>query len=94
MNMSARIRRMWTVGLLLGSVGIPALSANRDTRAQTGTAVYCSDKMNGKGLSRKGETYDKDALTASTHKGYRLGARQQTACDEYYKQQVGNGEGQ
>lgn len=73
--MSARIRTMWTVGLFLGLVGIPALSAARDARGQTGTAVYYSDKMNGKGLSLKGETYDKDALTAATHKGYPLGSK-------------------
>jgi rare lipoprotein A len=75
MNMSARIRTMWTVGLLLGLVGIPVLSAARDARGQTGTAVYYSDKMNGKDLSLKGETYDKDALTAATHKGYPLGSK-------------------
>lgn len=47
---------------------------------QTGTAVYYSDSMDGKRLSRKGETYDKHALTAATHnvtaathKRYRLG---------------------
>ena len=40
----------------------------------TGTAVYYLDKMDGKGLSRKGETYDKHALTAATHKQYQLGS--------------------
>ena len=75
MNMSSRIRTIWTIGLLLGFAGIPALSASRDARAQTGTAVYYSDKMNGKGLSLKGDKYDKDALTAATHKGYPLGSK-------------------
>jgi len=75
MDMSARIRRMWTVGLLLGSAGVSALSANRGPRAQTGTAVYYSDKMNGTGVSLRGETYDKNALTAATHKGYPLGSK-------------------
>ncbi len=74
-HISALIRRILIVGLLLSCVGMPAFSANGDRRAQTGIAVYYSDKMDGKGLSRKGETYDKNALTAATHKGYPLGSK-------------------
>jgi rare lipoprotein A len=75
MNMSSRIRTIWAIGLLLGFAGVPALSASRDAGAQTGTAVYYSDKMNGKGVSLRGETYDKNALTAATHKSYPLGSK-------------------
>ena len=74
MNMRAESDECAQSGCL-GFVGIPAFSAAGDTRSQTGTAVYYSDKMNGKGLSLKGETYDKNALTAATHKGYPLGSK-------------------
>jgi len=75
MNVSARIQQMWLAGLLLASLGFPALRAAQDTTAQTGTAVYYSNKMNGKAVSLKGETYDKNALTAATHKGFPLGSK-------------------
>jgi rare lipoprotein A len=54
--------------------GFPLFGATTYTATQTGTAVYYSDKMDGKGLSQKGETYDKHALTAATHKRYPLGS--------------------
>ena len=73
--MSARIQQMWLAGVLMGSLGFPGLSATQDTTAQTGTAFYYSDKMDGKAVSLKGETYDKNALTAATHKGYPLGSK-------------------
>jgi rare lipoprotein A len=44
------------------------------TAPQTGTAVYYSDKMDGKTVSLKGDKYDKSALTAATHKFYPLGS--------------------
>lgn len=40
----------------------------------TGTAVYYSDKMNGKTLAMKGEKYDSNALTAATHRVFPLGS--------------------
>jgi rare lipoprotein A len=40
----------------------------------TGTAVYYSDKMNGRGVAMKGEKYDSSALTAATHSGFPLGS--------------------
>lgn len=74
MNMSATVQTL-TVGLLLSLMGITALGDARESRAQTGIAVYYSDKMNGKPVSLTGETYDKDALTAATHKTYSLGSK-------------------
>jgi len=43
-------------------------------RTVTGTAVYYSDKMQGRGLAMKGEKYDSAALTAATHSGFPLGS--------------------
>ena len=43
-------------------------------RTVTGTAVYYSDKMDGKTLAMKGEKYDKNALTAATHSGFPMGS--------------------
>jgi rare lipoprotein A len=57
---------------LSACAGCPLFGATTYTATRTGTAVYYSDKMDGKGLSRKGETYDKHALTAATHKRYPL----------------------
>ena len=42
---------------------------------RVGTAVFYSDKMDGHPVSLKGEKYDKNALTAATHKGFPLGSR-------------------
>lgn len=44
-------------------------------KTQIGTAVFYSDKMDGRPVSLKGEKYDKNALTAATHKGFLLGSR-------------------
>lgn len=40
----------------------------------TGTGVYYSDKMHGKPVAMKGEKYDKDALTAATHRNFPMGS--------------------
>jgi rare lipoprotein A len=50
-----------------------ALSKSKYPRTQTGTAVYYSDRMDGRGVSLRGEKYDKNALTAA-HKRYPLGS--------------------
>ena len=50
----------------------PAQHATKHT--VTGTAVYYSDKMNGKGVAMKGEKYNNEALTAATHKGFPFGS--------------------
>lgn len=55
--------------LVVGSVSL--LGAARTVK---GTAVYYSDKMNGKTVSMKGDKYDKNALTAATHRGFPLGS--------------------
>jgi rare lipoprotein A len=52
----------------------PAFSKARYPHTQTGTAVYYSDSMDGKGVSLRGEKYDKGALTAA-HKSYPLGSK-------------------
>jgi len=52
----------------------PAGSKTHYPRTQTGTAVYYSDRMEGTGVSLRGEKYDKNALTAA-HKRYPLGSR-------------------
>jgi rare lipoprotein A len=71
--MNVRVKLLCIVALSI-CAGCPLFGATTDTATQTGTAVYYSDKMDGKGLSRKGETYDKHALTAATHKRYPLGS--------------------
>ncbi len=44
-------------------------------RSQTGTAVYYSDRMDGRTVSLKGEKYDKNGMTAATHSNFPLGSR-------------------
>jgi rare lipoprotein A len=44
------------------------------THSVTGTAVYYSDKMNGKPVALKGEKYDSSALTAATHSTFPMGS--------------------
>lgn len=55
-------------------VVLPFGGASAFAKTQTGTAVYYSDKMEGTGVSLKGEKYDKTALTAATHQGFPLGS--------------------
>jgi rare lipoprotein A len=61
---------------LLVSAGLAnAGAAHHSTpHSVTGTAVFYSDKMNGKTLAMKGEKYDATALTAATHSGFPLGS--------------------
>ena len=56
------------------SLGSSILAAPQSTTTQTGTAVYYSDRMNGRRVALKGEKYDKNALTAATHGTYPLGS--------------------
>jgi len=65
-----RLARLAFAGLCLMS---PAWTKAKYPHAQTGTAVYYSDRMDGKGVSLRGEKYDKNALTAA-HKQYPLGS--------------------
>jgi rare lipoprotein A len=51
----------------------PAFDKTKYPRTQTGTAVYYSDRMDGRSVSLRGEKYDKNALTAA-HKRYPLGS--------------------
>jgi rare lipoprotein A len=51
----------------------PAWSKAKYPRTQTGTAVYYSDRMDGRGVALRGEKYDKNALTAA-HNRYPLGS--------------------
>ena len=67
--MNARTR-----SLLLACALLPLPGPAKDVPARTGVAVYYSDKMDGKGVSLKGEKYDKNALTAATHTHYPLGS--------------------
>ena len=48
--------------------------ASKPQPAVTGTALYYSDKMQGRPVALKGEKYDKEALTASTHRQFPLGS--------------------
>jgi hypothetical protein len=43
----------------------PAWSKTKYPHTQTGTALYYSDRMEGTGVSLRGEKYDKNALTAA-----------------------------
>jgi rare lipoprotein A len=72
--MTAKIQRL-PLALLLSTCAVfPLFGAARYTTTQTGAAVYYSDKMDGKGVSLKGERYDKTALTAATHQRFPLGS--------------------
>jgi len=59
--------------LLCAQITAPVFAKPREMTPRTGTAVYYSDKMEGKTVSLKGEKYHKDALTAATHGYYPLG---------------------
>jgi rare lipoprotein A len=51
----------------------PAFSKAQYPRTQTGTAVYYSDRMDGREVALRGEKYDKNALTAAQNR-YPLGS--------------------
>jgi rare lipoprotein A len=51
----------------------PAWSKAKYSRTQTGTAVYYSDRMDGREVALRGEKYDKNALTAAQNR-YPLGS--------------------
>ena len=73
--MSAKVRRLWCAALLLSvCAGCPLFGETGHAVTQTGIAVYYSDKMDGRAVSMKGEKYDKNALTAATHRRYPLGS--------------------
>lgn len=73
--MNTKIQRLPLAALMLSTyLAFPLLGAARQPPAHTGTAVYYSDKMDGRRVSLKGEKYDKNALTAATHSRYPLGS--------------------
>lgn len=73
--MQSKIQRIPLTTLLLSTfLVVPLLGASRHAATQRGIAVYYSDKMDGTGVSLKGEKYDKNALTAAAHKRYPLGS--------------------
>ncbi len=73
--MNTRIQKLPLPALLFFLYAAsPFFSSSAYAKTQIGTAVYYSDKMHGTGVSLKGDKYDKTALTAATHQGYRLGS--------------------
>jgi rare lipoprotein A len=69
-----RLRLSLILFLFAASQSSSILAAPQSTPTQTGTAVYYSDRMNGRRVALKGEKYDKNALTAATHGTYPLGS--------------------
>ncbi len=69
-----RFGLFFTPSLLLIAAANGAPPHRTGSNAVTGTAVYYSDKMNGKALAMKGEKYDSNALTAATHSQFPLGS--------------------
>ena len=53
---------------------VQAKPVRKGAHTVTGTAVYYSDKMQGRVLAMKGEKYDSGALTAATHSTFPLGS--------------------
>jgi rare lipoprotein A len=74
--MSAKVHRLFLVSLLLSlcTESCALFGSATHEATQTGIAVYYSDNMEGRSVSLKGEKYDKNALTAATHKRYPLGS--------------------
>ena len=73
--MKANVQRLYLAVLVIYVyAGSSLFGAAQAPATQTGTAVYYSDKMEGKAVSLKGEKYDKNALTAATHRRYPLGS--------------------
>ena len=60
--------------LLCAQIAFPLIAKPGDIAPRTGTAMYYSDKMEGKAVALKGEKYHKDSLTAATHGYYPLGS--------------------
>jgi rare lipoprotein A len=48
--------------------------ATKTTQTVIGNAVYYNDRMNGRNVAQKGETYNRNALTAATHTVFPLGS--------------------
>ncbi|MDQ6653954.1 MAG: septal ring lytic transglycosylase RlpA family protein [Acidobacteriota bacterium] len=69
-----RVARLVISFTVLAVLALARPAHNASTHSVTGTAVYYSDKMNGKSLAAKGEKYDSSALTAATHGGFPLGS--------------------
>jgi rare lipoprotein A len=59
---------------MIFGLALAAVASEAVAKTQTGTAVYYSDKMDGKTLALKGEKYDKNAMTAATHAGFPMGS--------------------
>jgi rare lipoprotein A len=73
--MRANVQRLCLAVLLISVyAGCPLFGATSAPATQIGTAVYYSDKMDGKPVKMKGEKYDRNALTAATHRRYPLGS--------------------
>jgi len=72
---SAKLQRLiLAVVVLCGWAGCYASGAPQRPPTETGTAVYYSDKMDGRRVFLKGERYNKNALTAATHSRYSMGS--------------------
>lgn len=69
-----RIQRLSLAALFIAVCSVPLLGATPQPASRTGTAVYYSDKMDGRNVSLKGEKYSKNALTAAAHSRYPLGS--------------------
>ena len=75
MNFTAsRLYLSFAVSLTLTVALGSAKPAHKGAHSVTGSAVYYSDKMQGRGLAMKGEKYDSGALTAATHSTFPLGS--------------------
>lgn len=74
MKIQTNLQRTCLAWLLLVTAVLSVSAAPKGGPLQTGIAVFYSDRMNGKGVSLKGEKYDKTALMAATHRQYSLGS--------------------
>jgi rare lipoprotein A len=73
--MRVSVQRLCLAVLLISVyAGCFLFGATNAPATQIGTAVYYSDKMDGKPVKMKGEKYDRNALTAATHRRYPLGS--------------------
>jgi rare lipoprotein A len=69
------VQRLYLAVLVISVyAGSLLFGAAKGPATQIGTAVYYSDKMDGKAVAMKGEKYDKNALSAATHRQYPLGS--------------------
>ncbi len=65
--------RIITRKLLVPTMLLFVMTAEAVAPSVIGKAVYYSNRMNGRATAMKGEKYDKNAMTAATHKAFPLG---------------------